>query len=424
MVYFPKMAALGSFFDVDFRWQRSLGAGMSGDLLYSLGSIVMRTQSLLETGPGFPWLEPASGQQSTGTGESAEIRELPRFPFTLGRNENCDAQVVSSRVSREHARIVRVADGFQVCDLGSTNGTFVNGQRVESASLADGDLLRIADVEFTFRCVRDAAERATATHVIAANVEVDRGEETLARDLIQAVRARHETLLCRGVRNHFRPIVDLASGKPVAFEALPRPAAGDAALLAAQAALAAGECRLNERQRQLHRWLATEQALRLPTGTGLFLSLLPEEVGADGVPEWLGRLQEMLVGQKIVAEIPDSAVADIPFFRDFVTRLRQAEIGVAFSGFAGSQHQVLAQRDFAPDFLMLSALLSRGVDRSTQRQRQIQAIVESCEPLGAKVIVSSVHTENEAQACRELGCPLAAGEHYGRPQTMDWPIAG
>jgi EAL domain-containing protein (putative c-di-GMP-specific phosphodiesterase class I) len=72
--------------------------------------------------------------------------------------------------------------------------------------------------------------------------------------------------------------------------------------------------------------------------------------------------------------------------------------------------------------LKLAPALARGVDKSSPRQKQIREIVEAASQTKTQVIATGVHTENEAQTCRELGCRLAQGEHYGRPQTMAWPL--
>jgi pSer/pThr/pTyr-binding forkhead associated (FHA) protein len=70
---------------------------------------------------------------------------LHRAAHTLGRREGCDLVLPDPRVSREHARVERDALGTEVVDLGSTNGTFVNGQRVQRRRLRNGDRIRIGD---------------------------------------------------------------------------------------------------------------------------------------------------------------------------------------------------------------------------------------------------------------------------------------
>jgi pSer/pThr/pTyr-binding forkhead associated (FHA) protein len=55
-------------------------------------------------------------------------------------------------VSRQHARIRLEEDKFLLFDLGSANGTFVNGQRLEQpVTLAENDVVRFGEIEFTFK---------------------------------------------------------------------------------------------------------------------------------------------------------------------------------------------------------------------------------------------------------------------------------
>jgi len=70
----------------------------------------------------------------------------------LGRALDCDLVIPDRRVSRRHAEIRRQEEGFILRDLDSTNGTWLNGQRLSApALLQDGDVIAIADARFTFR---------------------------------------------------------------------------------------------------------------------------------------------------------------------------------------------------------------------------------------------------------------------------------
>ncbi|MEZ4706407.1 MAG: FHA domain-containing protein [Caldilineaceae bacterium] len=66
-------------------------------------------------------------------------------PITIGRSDECDIALPDRQVSRFHARISWLGDRYQVEDLGSKNGTHVNGQEVQSpVPLRDGDELQVA----------------------------------------------------------------------------------------------------------------------------------------------------------------------------------------------------------------------------------------------------------------------------------------
>ena len=68
--------------------------------------------------------------------------------LTVGRGQDCDVVLTSQHASRKHARIVLDDAVVRVEDLKSSNGTFVNGERVESAELKSGDVLRFDTQEF------------------------------------------------------------------------------------------------------------------------------------------------------------------------------------------------------------------------------------------------------------------------------------
>lgn len=67
---------------------------------------------------------------------------------TIGRATGADFIVDAPLVSRVHCRLTALPGGdLEVRDLNSTNGTFVNGERVENAMLASGDRLQVGRVE-------------------------------------------------------------------------------------------------------------------------------------------------------------------------------------------------------------------------------------------------------------------------------------
>ena len=76
------------------------------------------------------------------------FRVLPGSVRTIGRAVGADFIVDAALVSRVHCRLTALADGqLEVRDLDSTNGTFVNGSRVDVTRLASGDKLQVGRVE-------------------------------------------------------------------------------------------------------------------------------------------------------------------------------------------------------------------------------------------------------------------------------------
>lgn len=75
-----------------------------------------------------------------------QIYELNKDIITLGRDITNDIVINDPEVSRHHTRMTRGAGGYTLEDLGSTNGTFINGQRLTGARpLSSGDLVSLGE---------------------------------------------------------------------------------------------------------------------------------------------------------------------------------------------------------------------------------------------------------------------------------------
>ncbi|GEM_PF-2933071 len=113
----------------------------------------------------------------SGTSKGTDVHIL-RAEYTIGRSDACDIQLDDDGVSRRHAKLVRTADGsIRVLDLKSTNGTYVNNERVELALLQDGDRVRLGNT-VTILCYEEVIESPQSA-TTSSNVD-DRFATTLA----------------------------------------------------------------------------------------------------------------------------------------------------------------------------------------------------------------------------------------------------
>ncbi len=85
--------------------------------------------------------------------EGGELDRIAKERFVIGRGKHCDFVINSGKVSREHAVIVRDAGEFFLEDLGSSNGTWFNKQRIKRRKIEDGDEYFICSekVKFVYR---------------------------------------------------------------------------------------------------------------------------------------------------------------------------------------------------------------------------------------------------------------------------------
>ena len=78
------------------------------------------------------------------------VYPLQRNTIILGRSERADIRISHPSVSSEHARLINGSLGFEIEDLGSTNGTYVGNDRVTRTRLHSGDRLTLGTIEFSF----------------------------------------------------------------------------------------------------------------------------------------------------------------------------------------------------------------------------------------------------------------------------------
>ena len=88
--------------------------------------------------------------------------ELNHLQMTIGRSPNNDISFTDPEISRQHAKIVHEVSGFAIEDMGSTNGTFVNGERVASQTrLYHGDMINLGDA-IDLKFFHEPSRRQTA----------------------------------------------------------------------------------------------------------------------------------------------------------------------------------------------------------------------------------------------------------------------
>src|SRR6185436_1167019 len=85
----------------------------------------------------------------------------------IGRTADCDVVLYDPGVSRKHARIFAEQRGYYVEDMGSSNGTKVNGAIIKKKQLADGDAISLGPVVFNFAALHSLEESTDASAAAA-----------------------------------------------------------------------------------------------------------------------------------------------------------------------------------------------------------------------------------------------------------------
>ncbi len=83
-------------------------------------------------------------------GDVVQKQPLNRERILIGRDELCDIRIDSQWVSRHHALIINSSKGVTLADLGSTNGTFVDGRQIKQCALRDSQVIGVGDCEIEY----------------------------------------------------------------------------------------------------------------------------------------------------------------------------------------------------------------------------------------------------------------------------------
>src|SRR5688572_31687150 len=77
--------------------------------------------------------------------EPGRLYPIERPEITIGRSKYADIHISERAMSQQHAKIVRHGDHHRLYDLGSTNGTFVNDEKIDQVELKVGDVVRTGE---------------------------------------------------------------------------------------------------------------------------------------------------------------------------------------------------------------------------------------------------------------------------------------
>lgn len=341
----------------------------------------------------------------SASGESSS-KLIDPVPFRVGRRPEASLTLPRATVSGLHAELFTVDDRLFVRDLGSTNGTFINGERLfDVAELKEDDVLQFADL--ALRIMASTAKSDSHT------MPEDFCDHALAR--VQFDKLIREEI----VTPYFQPIIDLQTGATKAFEVLAR-----SRLIGLETPgrmfAAAADLQMEARLSDLMRRKGIEVSQQFYEIPPVYLNTHPAEFEDDSAWEWISQLREMAPNQKIVIEVHEAAVTDTIGIARFRATLRDHDIGLAFDDFGAGQARLAELAAVRPDCLKFDRSMITGLDQAdASRQRFVRCLIDAIRDIGVTPLAEGVETLGEQQICTELGFQMAQGYHLGMPKPID-----
>ncbi len=338
------------------------------------------------------------------TGQGGEQVHIPinAARFSVGRRPDSSLCLPYRTVSSNHAEFQANPDGLMLRDLGSTNGTYVNGEKlIGEIALKQDDLVQFADV--ALRLQRQAGA------VTSATLQEDMYDQALA--LVQFDKLMSE----RQVTPYYQPIVDLASGETIAYEVLGRSRLYGIETPGAMFR-AAAKLNLEVQLSNMLRWegiLRSDCFAELPH---VFVNTHPRELAEDGLIEAMRAVRETRPLQPLTLEIHEGAVTDVKQMTEIRAALADIDVRLAFDDFGAGQARLVELVNVKPDYLKFDIALIKNIDQASCHQQQlVSSLVRMVRDIGIVPLAEGVEREEEAQICQDLEFALGQGYYYGRP---------
>jgi EAL domain-containing protein (putative c-di-GMP-specific phosphodiesterase class I) len=334
-------------------------------------------------------------------------REFPIHAsvFSVGRKPDNSLSIPSHSVSGYHAEFLQTEAGLIVRDLNSTNGTFVNGQRLEGeVQVHGGDLVQFATE--VFRIGQSTRRNESRT------VANDSSDQAMA--LVQFDRLINDG----NAFPYYQPIVRLPDQACIGYEVLGRSRLFGLQM-PAQMFLAAAQLNMEAELSEVFRMRGVQVGSDFPSGINLFLNTHPKELGPSRLYTSLRLLREADPNRTLTLEIHEGAVTNIDTIRELSVVLNDLNIHLAFDDFGVGEARLLELAEIRPDYLKFDMKLTNNIHAaSAKRQELVALFARMLNDLGINTLAEGIETKECHETICQMGFKFAQGYFYGRPEAI------
>jgi len=348
---------------------------------------------------------------------------LHRLPFRVGRRPDLELVLPTTSVSKVHAEIYVTEGALFVRDMGSTNGTFVNGQPVRDAPIREGDVLHFAKSEY--RLARDEAPKQPgpdSTQALGPDATLSIDPRSLSQQFMPGTRELKELLRDGAVTVLFQPIVRLPDGAVSAYEALGRgrhPRLPESPSELFKIAESLGPDVAAELSRLFRRKAVdlVKDRLELPT---LFLNTHPAEMAVPGLIDSLESLRSLAPHLDLALEIHESLLTGPSAIAELRKLLSESNIGLAYDDFGAGQARLLELGEAPPHYLKFDRRFVNAIDTApASRRRLLTSLTGMARDLLVKTVAEGIESADEAAVCAQIGFTHAQGFYFSRPKPVE-----
>lgn len=344
-----------------------------------------------------------------------QLIRIQKVPFRIGRRPDLELSLSSSVVSGLHAELIEMAGVLCIRDTSSTNGTFVNGHRIERDTLlSEGDWIEIGDIHMKV----DSTQSRHRTPQLPRDTKLNKTCLFNSELQNQSARGLVELIEGRRLEPCFQPIHKLSDRDIHGYEFLARSdvnGVSNPALMFGAAESAGREVELSI----LCRELGAEHSICLPGCLPLFLNTHPHEPLLEIVVPQLRDLRQKYPNRPLVLEIHEAAITEPGLVRSVRDALREIDVQLAFDDFGAGQARIRELICAPSDYIKFDAALIHDLQDVSREQFELfRAIIAGVRSEGAITVAEGVETQEMIDLCGEIGFDLLQGFALSRPAIM------
>lgn len=331
----------------------------------------------------------------------------------IGRREEMDLVLPSLRVSGCHAELIFVGETLFIRDLGSTNGTFVNRNRVlQPMPIEDGDHLEIADIEFL---VQYRQPQPVEPHKNLSELKKTVQDFNSIRE-DWMLSQFSDFILKRQVTPYYQSIVELRNLEVRGYESLARshvPGLENPGKMFQAAEMVNQEVPLSV----ICREKAVEVACQLGLLAPVFLNTHPHENFNRDVLPSIVALKHIYPEVGLVIEFHEKTIESASAMLEHKALLDEMDVKIAYDDFGAGRSRMLELVKAPPDYLKFDRCLIQDIHlANTQQLKMIQSLIVAAQDAGITTLAEGIELAEEAVTCRDLGFELGQGYYFSRPQ--------
>lgn len=344
---------------------------------------------------------------------------LVNLPQNIGRDPFLALTITAPSISRNHARIELIGGFPTITDLGSSNGTFVNRERISLATqLRHGDVIhlgmtemRIIDTKHGSNTMQEEEDDDSgATRVVTVR--------DLSNKFPVGVHDLEELITKGAVDMMYQPIIRADDLSTCGYEILGR--GGLAKLPPSPLALfnLAESFELEVELSELMRNKGIDLAVTHNLRGDILVNTHPSEMqNVDRLLADLGNMRKRHPDLQVILEIHEQAVTDQKdILKSFSAALTKLNIKLAFDDFGVGQSRLMELIDAKPDLIKFDRALIKDLDKGDpSRYNLLKHLKDLAEDLDIKTLAEGVETEGEYNVCKTMNFGFYQGYYFAKP---------